>query len=105
MHAVCQILPYSFTCPFCSGFNGLIDFFRRRDHAADAFAQRYRYAAFRSKLHVFDHLATLRPDPTKDRKEEAVRLTRETMALLDAAIQKTPEHWFWYNKRWLLQPV
>ena len=56
-------------------------------------------------LHVFDHLATLRPDPTKDRKEEAVRLTRETMALLDAAIQKTPEHWFWYNKRWLLQPV
>ena len=56
-------------------------------------------------LHTFDHLATLRPDPAKDRKAEAVRLTRETMALLDAAIQKTPEHWFWYNKRWLLQPV
>ena len=56
-------------------------------------------------LHVFDHLATMRPDPSKNRREEAVRLTRETMALLDAAIQKTPEHWFWYNKRWLLQPV
>ena len=56
-------------------------------------------------LHVFDHLATLRPDPSKGRREEAVRLTRETMALLDAAIQKTPEHWFWYNKRWILQPV
>ena len=55
--------------------------------------------------HVFDHLATLRPDPEKPRKEESVRLTRETMALLDAAIQKTPEHWFWYNKRWILQPV
>ena len=55
--------------------------------------------------HVFDHLGTLRPDPERPRKEESVRLTRETMALLDAAIQKTPEHWFWYNKRWILQPV
>ena len=56
-------------------------------------------------LHVFDHLATLRPDPSKNRRDEAMRLTRETMALLDAAIKKTPEHWFWYNKRWILQPV
>ena len=57
-------------------------------------------------LHAFDHLATLKPDPdAPDKKEEACRLTREAMALLDAAIQKTPEQWFWYNKRWLLQPV
>ena len=55
--------------------------------------------------HVFDHLATLRPDPERPRREESVRLTRETMALLDDAIRKTPEHWFWYNKRWILQPV
>ncbi len=57
-------------------------------------------------LHTFDHLATLRPNPdAPDKKEEACRLTREVMKLLDAAIQKTPEQWFWYNKRWLLQPV
>ena len=55
--------------------------------------------------HVFDHLGTLRPNPELSRKEDSVRLTRETMALLDAAIKKTPEHWFWYNKRWILQPV
>jgi len=55
--------------------------------------------------HTFEHLATLRPDPSLGRKEDAVRLTRETMALLDAAIRKTPEQWFWYNKRWILQPV
>ena len=55
--------------------------------------------------HVFDHLGTLRPNPALSRKEDSVRLTRETMALLDAAIKKTPEHWFWYNKRWILQPV
>ena len=57
-------------------------------------------------MHTFDHLATLRPNPdAADKKEEACRLTREAMALLDEAIQKTPEQWFWYNKRWLLQPV
>ncbi|MBR1587344.1 MAG: lysophospholipid acyltransferase family protein [Kiritimatiellae bacterium] len=57
-------------------------------------------------LHTFDHLATLRPDPdAPDKKEEACRLTRDVMSILDAAIQKTPEQWFWYNKRWLLQPV
>ena len=56
--------------------------------------------------HIFNHIATLRPNPDAvDKRAEAERLTRETMALLDAAIQKTPEHWFWYNKRWLLQPV
>jgi KDO2-lipid IV(A) lauroyltransferase len=56
--------------------------------------------------HVFDHLGTLRPDPdAPDKRAEACRLTYEAMKLIDAAIQKTPEQWFWYNKRWLLQPV
>ena len=55
--------------------------------------------------HVFDHLATLRPDPALNRKDDSVRLTREVMRILDEAIQKTPEFWFWYNKRWILQPV
>ena len=56
--------------------------------------------------HVFDHLATLRPDPAaSDRKEEARRLTREAMAMIDRSIQAHPGDWFWYNKRWILQPV
>lgn len=56
-------------------------------------------------LHAFDHLATLRPDPNApDRREEARRLTREAMRLLDEAIRKDPGQWFWYNKRWILQP-
>jgi len=55
--------------------------------------------------HVFEHLATLRPDPSKGRKEEAVRMTREAMALIDDAVKKSPGNWFWYNKRWILEPV
>ena len=56
--------------------------------------------------HVFDHVGTLRPDPAAaDKKVEAARLTREAMKLLDERIKAHPEHWYWYNKRWLLQPV
>lgn len=56
--------------------------------------------------HIFDHLATLRPDPSAaDKKEEARRLTREAMAILDRSVQAHPGDWFWYNKRWILQPV
>ena len=56
--------------------------------------------------HVFDHLGTLRPDPAaEDKKAEAARLTKEAMALIDEKIRLYPEHWFWYNKRWILQPV
>lgn len=56
--------------------------------------------------HVFDHVGTLRPDPTAaDKKVEAARLTREAMKMLDERIKAHPEHWYWYNKRWILQPV
>ena len=56
--------------------------------------------------HVFDHVGTLRPDPAAgDKKAEAARLTREAMKMLDGRIMAHPEHWYWYNKRWILQPV
>lgn len=55
--------------------------------------------------HVFTHLATLRPDPAaSDKKAEAMRLTAEAMRHLDGFIQRHPEDWYWYNKRWILQP-
>jgi len=56
--------------------------------------------------HVFDHVGTLRPDPAaEDKKDEAARLTREAMKMLDERIKAHPEYWYWYNKRWILQPV
>ena len=56
--------------------------------------------------HVFDHVGTLRPDPAaSDKKAEAARLTREAMKMLDERVRRHPEDWYWYNKRWILQPV
>ena len=56
--------------------------------------------------HVFNHIATLRPDPNAtDRKEESRRLTRETLKLLSDEIMKNPGDWYWFNKRWILEPV
>jgi len=56
--------------------------------------------------HVFSHLATIRPDTAaSDKRQEACRLTKEVMSHLDDFIKKHPEDWFWYNKRWILQPV
>ena len=56
--------------------------------------------------HVFNHMATLRPDPNAvDKKSEAARLTRETLKLLSDEIMKSPGDWYWFNKRWILEPV
>ena len=55
--------------------------------------------------HVFDHLDTLRPDPdAPDRRAEAERLTRRALEILDAGIRRHPGEWYWYNKRWILEP-
>ena len=55
--------------------------------------------------HVFDHLDTLRPDPNAaDKRAEAARLTQKAMAILDGNIRKHPGEWYWYNKRWILEP-
>ncbi len=59
----------------------------------------------RADKHVFTHLATLRPNPNAtDHNAEARRLTCEALKLLSDAIMREPENWFWYNKRWILEP-
>jgi len=48
---------------------------------------------------------TLRADPAADRDAEEMRLTREVLSRFDAAIRADPGQWFWYNRRWVLDPV
>jgi len=55
--------------------------------------------------HFVDFIGVLRPDPAAtDPKAEAMRLTREVMARMDEKLRAHPEDWFWYNKRWILEP-
>jgi len=56
--------------------------------------------------HVFDYLGTLRPDASAaNAKAEAARLTAEAMRMISARLLEHPGDWFWYNKRWVLDPV
>lgn len=48
---------------------------------------------------------TLFPDRAAPREAEELRLTREVVAQFDRAIRQDPGQWFWYNKRWVLDPV
>ncbi len=45
------------------------------------------------------------PDLTADKDVEIKRITEEVISKIDTGIHATPEQWFWYNKRWVLDPV
>jgi Kdo2-lipid IVA lauroyltransferase/acyltransferase len=47
----------------------------------------------------------IRPDAGAPKKEEGYRITAQVMAVLDQAIRNDPGQWFWYNKRWVLDPL
>jgi Kdo2-lipid IVA lauroyltransferase/acyltransferase len=42
------------------------------------------------------------PDPEADRTEDQQRMMQELMSALSEEILKTPEQYFWHNKRWVL---
>lgn len=44
------------------------------------------------------------PDPDAEREEEQKQIMQKIMDILTAEIFKTPEQYFWYNKRWVLDP-
>lgn len=43
------------------------------------------------------------PDPTADKKEDQHRMMQEIMSAISGEVCKTPEQYFWYNKRWVLK--
>jgi KDO2-lipid IV(A) lauroyltransferase len=61
---------------------------------------RERWTRFRITVHppVF-------PDPSLEKTADLLRMTRHVVALIDAAIREHPDQWFWYNKRWVLEPL
>ncbi len=45
------------------------------------------------------------PDPEIDKREDWLRMTQAVLTSLDGLIRQHPEHYFWYNKRWVLDPL
>lgn len=55
--------------------------------------------------HRWQVAAPLRTDPALTKDQDAQRMTQAVMNIFDAAIRAAPEQFFWYNKRWVLDPL
>lgn len=47
----------------------------------------------------------IRADQDLDRKSDSIRMTDTCLQIFDRVIRKHPEQYFWYNKRWVLEPL
>ena len=54
------------------------------------------YASLRIRGAMLDHIRKMDWIP---------RTVRQRQRRIDEAVKKTPEQWFWFNKRWILEPV
>ncbi len=45
------------------------------------------------------------PDPERDRDEDWLRIVQHVVNLFEEAVRESPEQFFWYNKRWVLDPL
>lgn len=45
------------------------------------------------------------PDPSLDRDADALRITQAAIRVIETGIRAHPEQYFWYNRRWVLEPV
>jgi len=55
--------------------------------------------------HWFRFGPPLHPDRTADKKSEILRLTQQVFDILESGIREAPEQWFWFNKRWIFEPL
>jgi Kdo2-lipid IVA lauroyltransferase/acyltransferase len=55
----------------------------------------------RHEAKIFDPIF---PDPAADKTGDRARIMQELLSVLDAEIQAHPEQYFWFNKRWVLDP-
>jgi KDO2-lipid IV(A) lauroyltransferase len=55
--------------------------------------------------HVGRIYPPIEPDPAADKHADAQRISQAVMDVISQAILAEPEQWFWYNKRWVLEPV
>jgi KDO2-lipid IV(A) lauroyltransferase len=47
----------------------------------------------------------IEPDPTADKTADIQRITQAVFDVFTEAIRRDPGQWFWFNKRWVLDPL
>jgi Kdo2-lipid IVA lauroyltransferase/acyltransferase len=55
--------------------------------------------------HRMRMLPRVTPDMTLDKQADVQRMTATILEMFDQEIHAAPEQWFWFNKRWVLDPV
>ena len=56
----------------------------------------------RHEVEVLDEIIV---DRGGDKGAEIERITREALSTLSAEVMKAPEQYFWFNRRWVLEPL
>ncbi len=79
-----------------------MDAFARRAHVPIVPACAYRYGWTKHRWVTFDPVL---PDHSVDKETDQRRIMEEVMTRFDAQIRSHPEQYFWYNKRWILDPL
>jgi len=55
--------------------------------------------------HTFHLYPAVRSDSALEKEQDWQRMTQEIFTLIEQEILDRPEQWFWYNKRWILDPL
>ena len=55
--------------------------------------------------HLIRFYPPIHPDPALDRDADVTRMTQEVMKIFDRVILDAPDQYFWFNKRWVLDPL
>jgi KDO2-lipid IV(A) lauroyltransferase len=61
-----------------------------------------RHGWTKHEYNVFD---PIRPDPSLDKKKDWQRMMQQLVSIFDREIRENPEQYFWFNKRWVLDPI
>ncbi|MCC7300010.1 MAG: hypothetical protein IT583_02905 [Verrucomicrobia bacterium] len=56
-------------------------------------------------VHDCQVFAPIFPNPSADKKEDWQRMMQALVSIFDAEIHARPEQYFWFNKRWVLDPI
>jgi len=55
--------------------------------------------------HKWHLLEPVYPDPSLEKRADWYRMTQEIMTRFSNLVRRHPEQYFWYNKRWVLDPL